>query len=104
KKGDCPSCGGHPTDLFLQFDAQTKRAVLCGRDAVQIRQRATRNYDLQQVPKQLEKLGGEDQVNPYWLAFTYEKNRMTLLKDGRALIHGTNNRDEAKTLYYKYFG
>src|SRR5699024_3911374 len=28
KKGDCPSCGEHPTYPFLQFDAQTKTAVL----------------------------------------------------------------------------
>lgn len=104
KKGDCPSCGEHPTYPFLQFDAQTKTAVLCGRDAVQIRPPETRNYDLQQISKKLEKIGGEVQMNPFLLAFTYEKNRMVLFKDGRALIHGTNNTDEAKTLYYKYFG
>src|SRR5699024_2077253 len=37
KKKDCPSGGVNATYPFLTFDEQTKAAVLCGRQSVQIR-------------------------------------------------------------------
>src|SRR5699024_252687 len=51
KKGDCPSCGEHPTYPFLQFDAQTKTAVQWSRVAVQIQPTESRNYDYNRVQK-----------------------------------------------------
>lgn len=43
RKVDCPSCGSNPTYPFLQYDQQTKSAVLCGRQAVQIRPPKSKN-------------------------------------------------------------
>lgn len=104
KKDDCPSCGQHRMYPFLQAESQTKTAVLCGRDAVQIRPPTAQARDLEGLAEQLEKIGGKVEANPFLLAFIYNEKRMVLFKDGRALIHGTNDTDEAKTLYYKYFG
>src|SRR5699024_5594438 len=36
EQDDCPSCGTDATYPFLSYETQTKTAVLCGRDSVQI--------------------------------------------------------------------
>lgn len=104
KRVDCPSCGKNPTYPFLTFDKQTKSAVLCGRDAVQIRPAENGERDLAVLAERLEKTRGHVQVNPFLLSYTIGKYRLVLFKDGRALIHGTNDVEQARTLYYRYFG
>ena len=103
KKPACPSCGSNRTYPFLQFDKQTKTAVLCGRDAVQIRPAEKQTRNLDRLAATLRETGGTTEVNPFLLTFIYGGKRMVLFKDGRALIHGTNDIEEAKTLYYRYF-
>ena len=38
-------------------------------------------------------------VNPYLLSCTFEDYRMVLFKDGRAIIHGTNDPKRARVIY-----
>lgn len=102
KKEHCPSCGEDATYPFLSFDEQTKTAVLCGRQSVQIRPPKRQERNLQQLAAQLMKTGGKVEVNDFLLSFTIDHERMVLFKDGRALIHGTNDVDKAKTLYHRY--
>lgn len=104
KKTDCPTCGETPVYPFLQYDQQTKSAVLCGRSAVQIRPPKTQERNLEQLANQLMKTRGKVEVNPFLLSYTIGEERMVIFKDGRALIHGTNDIEKAKTLYYRYFG
>ena len=87
---------------FLTFDEQTKTAVLCGRQSVQIRPPKKQERNLEQLAKQLEKTGGKIETNPFLLSFTIGEERMVIFQDGRALIHGTNDVDKAKTLYHRY--
>ncbi len=103
KKADCPSCSNKATYPFLSFDAQTKNAVLCGRESVQIRPSKNEQRDLEQLAKQLKNTGGKIEVNPFLLSFTIDAERMVIFKDGRALIHGTNDVKKANTLYHRYF-
>lgn len=103
KKPHCPSCGENPTYPFLQFDEQTKTAVLCGRDSVQVRPPTAQQRNLKQLAEQLKKTGGEIEVNNFLLSFRIGEERMVIFKDGRALIHGTNDVEKAKTLYHRYF-
>jgi len=102
KKDHCPSCGVNPTYPFLAFDEQMKTAVLCGRESVQIRPPKKQRRDLEQLEKQLEKTGGLVERNPFLLSFTIGEERMVIFQDGRALIHGTNDMNKAKTLYHRY--
>lgn len=104
KKVDCPSCGEKATYPFLTYDTQMKAAVLCGRDSVQIRPPQKQTRDLAQLTRQLGRTGGRIEVNEHLLSYTLDDQRMVIFKDGRALIHGTNDLDKAKTLYYRYFG
>ncbi len=104
KKAACPSCGMDAKYPFLQFDQQTKTAVLCGRESVQIRPARKQVRDLKRMVDRLEKTGGKVEVNPFLLSFTIGDERMVMFQDGRALIHGTNDVEKAKTLYHRYFG
>ena len=38
-------------------------------------------------------------VNPYLLSCSFEDHRMVLFKDGRAIIHGTNDPKRARVIY-----
>lgn len=102
KRQDCPSCGEARRYPFLQFENQTKTAVLCGRDAVQIRPTRHAERNLSQMAEHLEKVSDQIMVNPFLLSIEKTPYRFVLFKDGRALIHGTNDIEEAKKLYYQY--
>lgn len=102
KKVDCASCGEEATYPFLQFDEQTKTAVLCGRSSVQIRPSKVQRRNLKQLAQQLEKTGGKVEANAFLLSFTIGDERMVVFEDGRALVHGTNDVEKAKTLYHRY--
>jgi len=103
KKTDCPSCSAEATYPFLQHDEQTKTAVLCGRDSVQIRPAHKQKRNLNHLAEQLANTGGQIEANEFLLSFTIGEERMVMFQDGRALIHGTNNVEKAKTLYHRYF-
>ena len=79
-----------------------KTAALCGRQSVQIRPPTPTKRNLEELEASLEKTGGKVERNPFLLSFTIEDHRMVLFKDGRALIHGTNDIHHAKTLYHRY--
>lgn len=102
KKDDCPSCGIDATYPFLNYETQTKTAVLCGRDSVQIRPPQKQERNLQQMSEQLQKTGGTVEANEFLLSYTIDDNRLVMFADGRTLVHGTNDIEKAKTLYYRY--
>ncbi len=104
KKESCLSCGANPTFPFLSYENQTKSAVLCGRDTVQIRPSEKIERDLDSLAELLTQQGGKVDKNPYLLSFTKDSNRIVVFKDGRVLIHGTKDLSEAKSLYHRYLG
>lgn len=103
KKDDCASCSEQATYPFLQYEQQMKSAILCGREAVQIRPPYKQNRDLRATANRLSQLQGKVELNDFLLSFTIGKERLVLFTDGRALVHGTNDVDKAKTLYHRYF-
>ncbi|MFS0824392.1 thiazole biosynthesis adenylyltransferase ThiF [Bacillus sp. 1P02SD] len=104
KKEGCLSCGTNPTYPFLSYENQTKSAVLCGRDSVQIRPSKRMERDLDSLAERLTAQGGKVETNPFLLSFTQGTHRMVVFKDGRVLIHGTKDLSEAKSLYHRYLG
>lgn len=104
KQAGCKSCGEKRTYPNLSFENQTKTAVLCGRDSVQIRPSKAGGRDLTELKRLLLERGMDVEENPYLLSFEIEKNRLVAFKDGRVLIHGTKDVQAAKSLYYRYFG
>jgi sulfur carrier protein ThiS adenylyltransferase len=104
KKSDCPSCGKHPTYPFLSYEVLTKSEVLCGRNTVQIRPPKPLEIDLTVLEERLLRQGISFEKNPYLLSFSVENCRLVIFRDGRALIHGTDEIAKAKSLYYRYLG
>ncbi|MDX8364738.1 thiazole biosynthesis adenylyltransferase ThiF [Cytobacillus sp. IB215665] len=104
KKTECSSCGEGRTYPFLSYENQTKSAILCGRDAVQIRPPKKIDRDLEKVAELLKSQGGTVERNPYLVAFETGQHRLVIFKDGRVLVHGTKEISEARSLYHKYLG
>ena len=99
---DCPSCKqGERSWLNGQRGSHT--AVLCGRNAVQL---SFPEQGALSLPQLEEKLTGLGQVtrNQYLLRAEIEQYRITVFPDGRAIIGGTDDISEAKTVYARYIG
>ncbi|AUS87219.1 thiamine biosynthesis protein MoeB [Lysinibacillus sp. YS11] len=103
RQGDCPSCGDKPTYPYLSYENQTKLQILCGRDAVQIRPPKPIYYSLDQLANQLCS-HGEVQVNPYLLSCQADDYRIVIFQDGRVVIHGIQDIQKAKSIYYRLLG
>ncbi|MEK4467966.1 MULTISPECIES: molybdopterin-synthase adenylyltransferase MoeB [Bacillus] len=103
KTEDCPSCGTNRTYPYLSYENQTKTAVLCGRNTVQIRPVHNSHYDFDELEKVLKNHGKVDR-NPYLLSCQLEEYRIVIFQDGRVFIHGTNEIQKAKQLYYRLLG
>lgn len=103
KSADCPSCGTNDYP-FLSYENQTKAAVLCGRNTVQIRAGISEQFDLQKLAGQLRRTGLDVSANPYLISFCKDNFKMVLFRDGRALIHGTSDISRAKSFYHKWIG
>lgn len=104
KDDGCLSCGEARTYPFLQEKSETKVAVLCGRDSVQIRPAEQGNVSLEQLASQWRSSGYEVSGNPFLVSVIKEGTRAVFFKDGRALIHGTSDPVEARKIYHSLVG
>ncbi|KAB7672127.1 ThiF family adenylyltransferase [Bacillus sp. B1-b2] len=99
----CPTCSENPSHPFLQFENQTKTDVLCGRDAVQLRPGKNRKtYLLHRLLERLENHVTNPKLNNYLLTCEFEGYRIVFFKDGRAIIHGTNEAKRARAVYNRF--
>jgi adenylyltransferase/sulfurtransferase len=96
----CPCCGARE----FEYLERNRRAPvsLCGRNAVQIHDRA-RPLDLAQLGAKLGPLGVVRQ-NDFALRFERAPYEITVFPDGRAIIKGTTDVALARSLYSRYIG
>lgn len=104
KDTGCLSCGEAPTYPFLQQENLTKTTVLCGRDTVQVRPSTAQQLDLQRLSQQMKVSGYDTKGNPYLLSIDLKPERVVIFQDGRALIHGTKDLAQARSIYQKLLG
>ncbi|MEO8436408.1 MAG: ThiF family adenylyltransferase [Pyrinomonadaceae bacterium] len=99
---ECPTCalGRYET---LEAEASEFAAALCGRDAVQISPPHPADLDLAALKERLRSLG-EVKANEYLLRFKTDGYELTVFKDARSIIRGTDDIATARTLYAKYIG
>jgi molybdopterin/thiamine biosynthesis adenylyltransferase len=107
EKGNCPCCKRHEFD-YLDGRAGSNTDSLCGRNAVQLRQRqAADGIDLTALAARLQK-HGKVVVNEFMLrTHVVDKDQqfeITLFRDGRAIVKGTNETGVARGVYAKYIG
>ncbi|WP_156291231.1 ThiF family adenylyltransferase [Oceanobacillus salinisoli] len=102
KNEHCPTCGNEQTFPYLQYKNQTKSEVLCGRDAVQIRPATTQTFVLNVFMERLKGMVTKPILNPFLLSCGFEDYRVVFFKDGRAIIHGTNDKMVARSIYNRF--
>ncbi len=103
RKDPCSGCksGEYP---YLGKKNATHAVSLCGRNAVQIfRQEGAADIDFKTLASRLARQA-EVQFNDYLLRCKAEPYEITLFSNGRAIIKGTEDAGQAKSLYAKYIG
>lgn len=99
---DCETCARANFE-FLEAESGEFSAVLCGRNAVQIAPSKAVQVDLQNLGEKLKKLG-EIKLNEYLLRLTIDSYELTVFRDARAIIRGTDDISTARSIYAKYIG
>ncbi|MGD0899080.1 MAG: ThiF family adenylyltransferase [Thermoguttaceae bacterium] len=98
---DCPACKRREFS-WLAGRQGSRAAVLCGRNAVQLTY-PDRPFSLDELARRLEGVGRITR-NPFLLRLAVERYELNLFPDGRAIITGTSDLAEARTVYAKYVG
>ena len=99
---DCETCGKGNYE-FLDAESQEFSAVLCGRNAVQIALSKPVNLDLLSLAETLKNVGDVKQ-NEYLVRLTVDDYELTIFRDARAIIRGTDDVSTARSVYAKYIG
>lgn len=99
---DCPACVGRNFE-FLEPTHRDLFTTLCGRDAVQIRPPNAARMDLPALAEKLRH-AGEIKLNEYLLRLKLEDYELTVFRDARAIIKGTDDESVARTVYARYVG
>jgi molybdopterin-synthase adenylyltransferase len=96
----CRACGERD---FVHLAGEGRPHItMCGRNSVQIHERA-RPIDFLQMQQRLE-AHGRVRHNEFVLKFWREPYEMTLFPDGRAIIKGTTDTGIARSLYARFVG
>jgi molybdopterin/thiamine biosynthesis adenylyltransferase len=104
EKSECPACI-HGRRDWLHGNHASQSTVLCGRNSVQISPAFPANLVLEEMAKKLESSGSVIH-NPFLLRLkisdpSYE---ITIFRDGRAIIQGTDDISIARGLYARFVG
>ena len=98
----CVCCRDKNFD-FLCGKGSLSTISLCGRNSVQVRPRVRQKLNLAELARRLENSGKVIQ-NEFMLRIILPEREITIFPDARAIVKGTNNIDDARSLYAKYVG
>lgn len=107
RTGTCPCCDRGEFD-FLSGKLAGGTTVLCGRNAIQLTPgdsagRAAMDFAV--IADKLRSAGARDIChNPFMLKAGVENVELTLFPDGRVIVTGTKNPDQARTIVARYVG
>lgn len=106
RRPDCPCCGRREFH-WLAGRGETESAVLCGREAVQVRPAGDAAVDLARIAAGLETHGPV--IRTTWLVRgalgpEHPGVDLTLFADGRALLHGISDPELGRRLYARVVG
>jgi molybdopterin/thiamine biosynthesis adenylyltransferase len=101
-RGMAPRCPGCTEGRFEEPEPAGS-AVLCGRDAVQVRAPRGAAVDLAALAERLRAAGAVSR-NEYLVRFTAADADLVVFADGRAIVKGVHDPALARTLYAKYVG
>lgn len=98
----CRCCVEHKFD-FLNAEKREIITSLCGRNAIQITPADAEEISLDDLAPKLERLG-DVRYNKFILIFKAGREEISIFKDGRAIIKGTDDEKIARSLYARYIG
>lgn len=98
----CPACTAGRYD-YLASAATSGSAVLCGRDAVQVRPPRGSRVDLPSLAARLAAVGSVS-ANEYLVRFSSRDADLVVFGDGRAIVRGVTDTAQARAVYAKYVG
>jgi adenylyltransferase/sulfurtransferase len=99
---DCPTCARGVYEALDTLGGGFA-AVLCGRDAIQISPPRATAIDFERLAERL-RASGEVNFNPYTLRFRVGDYELTVFRDARSIIRGTDDVNQARSLYARYIG
>jgi adenylyltransferase/sulfurtransferase len=99
---ECPACARRKFE-FLDAEATEFAAVLCGRNAVQVAPPRAVRLDLNELSNKLSALG-DVKMNEYLVRFSTDGKEITVFPDGRAIVKGTDDISEARSVYARFIG
>jgi adenylyltransferase/sulfurtransferase len=102
ESANCPTCNKREFP-WLEGQRGSHTAVLCGRNAVQLSFPDQQKVSLEALAEQLRGVGAVTH-NRYLLRLAVDDYLITVFPDGRAIVGGTDEIAEARTLYAKYIG
>jgi adenylyltransferase/sulfurtransferase len=99
---NCPTCrqGDFP---WLEGRRGSHTVVLCGRNSVQLSYPDRHAVSLDALAQQVEGVGRVTR-NRFLLRLEVDKFQITVFPDGRAIIAGTDDVTEARTIHARYIG
>lgn len=99
---DCPCCarGEHPALLAVDAGATS----LCGRDAVQVEPSRYAAFDLVAYADRLDGVVADLVRTTHLVRFSVDGVRLSVFRDGRALIFGLADLLRARALYDRWVG
>jgi adenylyltransferase/sulfurtransferase len=102
RDSSCPACGQRVFE-FLEGKHEGRAQSLCGRDAVQVYREVPSPVDFEIIAERLASLGSVT-YNEFLLKARLDRFEIALFRDGRAIVRGTQDVDEARRVYAKYIG
>ncbi len=103
-EGECACCKRREYP-YLSGERGSTTTTLCGRNAVQVNLGAGVTVSLPDIAAKLKAVVSTPiHVNPFLLKATLNHCELTLFADGRAIIKGTDDPVQARSLYAKYVG
>jgi adenylyltransferase/sulfurtransferase len=102
EREDCPACGKREFE-FLKGAGRQVTTTLCGRNAVQIGRSGASRLDFAQLAERL-KGAGDVAYNDFLLRFRVDGYDITVFRDARSIIRGTQDPAIARGLYARYIG
>jgi molybdopterin/thiamine biosynthesis adenylyltransferase len=99
---NCPTCGQHEF-RWLSGTRESRTAILCGRNAVQLSFPDHAGIAIPELAERLERVGRVE-WNSFLLKFYHQQFVITCFPDGRAIISGTDQVSEARKLYSQFIG
>ena len=104
ENGDCPACR-YGERLWLNGQSGSRSTVLCGRNSVQLIPSTQATLSLDELTSKWQGCGTITR-NAYLarLSLSGNETEITVFRDGRAIIRGTQDAAAARALYSRYVG